>query len=349
MYSSFAIHDYSELHIFQDASMDFFAAICLHTSSRGPAIGGCRFIDYATKDDAIQDAVRLSKAMSYKSAISDLAHDGGKAVIMLPSKNYDRHLFLKKFAECVDSLRGKYITTIDSGTTQADMSVIKKYTPFVVGYLTETDADSNPSDSTALGVYTGIKAAVKLKYGLDSLKNLHVAIQGAGSVGYRLAKLLYADGVSLTVSDINCDYANQLANEFDAVVVSPTEIYKVKCDVFSPCALGRIINTDTISLFQTKIIAGAANDQLATEEMADALNKMNIMYIPDYLLNAGGLIHLALQMQGKNKSCIEDAVKKIGDRIYHLTGLAKEQGGSLFHIVQEAARDSISLKHTSHI
>jgi len=330
--------DYSELHIFQDKKIDFFAAICLHTKGRGPAIGGCRFINYTSKDDAIQDAIRLSNAMSYKSAISELAHDGGKAVIMLPKHEYDRALFLKKFAECVNSLSGKYITTVDSGTTQEDMTIIKNHTPYVIGYLTGTDADSNPSDSTALGVYTGIKAAVKLKYEKSSLQGLHIAIQGVGSVGYRLAKLLHADGVLLTVTDTDIEHAKRVAVELHANFVEPDNIYSVACDVFSPCALGRIINQNTISQFKAKIIAGAANDQLATEDMSDVLYNMGILYLPDYLLNAGGLIHLAMQMQDKNASFIENEVKKIGDRIYRMTATAKEFGISLFQVVQEAAR-----------
>lgn len=333
--------NYSELHIFQDQKIDFFAAICLHTNGRGPAIGGCRFIHYATKNDAIQDAIRLSNAMSYKSAISELAHDGGKAVMMLPKNHYDRALFLKKFAECVDSLRGKYIATVDSGTTQEDMTLIHNYTPHVIGYLSGTDLDSNPSDSTALGVYTGIKAAIKLTYEKNSLEGLHVAIQGVGSVGYRLAKLLHADGVLLTLTDTDKEHAKRIATELHANYVEPHQIYSIECDVFSPCALGRIINQDTSPQLKAKIIAGAANDQLANDVMSDVLNQKGILYLPDYLLNAGGLIHLAMQMQNKNLTFIENEVRKIGDRIYQMSIIAKESGQSLFNIVQEAARNLI--------
>ncbi len=341
MDSYFISQDYSELHIFQDKKNDFFAAICLHTHGKGPAIGGCRFIQYASQHDAIQDAIRLSNAMSYKSAISELAHDGGKAVIILPKNHFDRALFLKKFAECVDALRGKYITTVDSGTSQADMTIINQYTPYVIGYLTGTDADSNPSDSTALGVYTGIKAAVKLKYDKNSLEGLHIAIQGVGSVGYRLAKLLHADGALLTVTDTAKEHAKLVAAEFHANYVEPDHIYSIACDVFSPCALGRVINQDTIPQLKTNIIAGAANDQLVNDEMADVLNQKGILYLPDYLLNAGGLIHLALQMQGKNNISIENEVKKIGDRIYRMAATAKAGGLALFQVVQEAAKHMI--------
>lgn len=334
--------DYSELHIFQDKKMDFFAAICLHTHGRGPAIGGCRFIHYASQNDAIQDAIRLSYAMSFKSAVSELAHDGGKAVIMLPKNTFDRALILKKFAECVNALHGKYITTVDSGTTQEDMTIISQFTPYVIGQLTGTEADSNPSDSTALGVYTGMKAAAQLKFGKASLQGLHVAIQGVGSVGSRLARLLHADGVSLTLTDANQAHAKRIATELHANVVEPEEIYAVDCDIFSPCALGRILDENTISQLTAKIIAGAANDQLATEAIFDALNKKDILYLPDYLLNAGGLIHLALQMQGKTKLSIEDEVKKIGERISHLAIRANECGVSLFEMTQKTTINKIT-------
>lgn len=328
------MEDYTELHIFQDDKIDFFAVICLHSPRKKSAIGGCRFIEYSSKDAAIEDAIRLSSAMRSKAIISELPHDGGKAVIKMPTSNFNREVFLKKFAECVESLNGKYIATIDSGTTQNDMSIIKKHTSHVVGYLTGTDIDSNPSDSTALGVYNGMRAAVKIKYGVDSLKDMHVAIQGIGNVGSRLVRLLHKAGARITITDINYQSAMQLAEECKATFVSSDQIYRVKCDIFSPCALGRTINHETIKLLQTKIIAGAANNQLSTHEMIDELNKLDILYIPDYLLNAGGLIHLALQMQGKKISFIEETVKKIGDRILNFSHLAKLKNVSLFEVVK---------------
>lgn len=347
MLSSFTLDDFSELHIIQDKAIDFYAAICLHRNGRGPAIGGCRFMEYPSFDEAIHDAIRLSKAMSYKAAISDLLHDGGKAVIMQPKHIKSREVLLNRFAECVESLGGKYITTIDSGTSQIDMSIIKNKTPFVIGYTNGHDEDNNPSTSTALGVYKGIKSAVKLKYGHDSLKNLHVAIQGVGSVGYLLARLLHEEGVCITVSDLKEHFAERCAKEFNANIVEPANIYSVNCDVFSPCALGRIINENTVSKLKAKIVAGAANDQLVSENIVNVLESMEILYIPDYLINAGGLIHLSLQMEGKNKNAIENEVSRIADRIFYLAELAKSRKETLFHVTQSSAQTIMKSKDSA--
>ena len=327
--------DFSELHIAQDKAAEFYAVICLHQNGRGPALGGCRFIEYQSTNDAIQDAIRLSYAMSYKAAISELPHDGGKAVIVKPKQLKNRDLLLNRFAEFVDSLNGKYITTVDSGTNATDMAVIKNKTSHVIGYL--DNEENNPSNSTALGVFRGIQAAVKLKHGSESLNGLHVAIQGIGSVGYRLARLLKDQGVRLTICDARKEIAAHCAEEFDALWVNPDSIFDVKCDVFSPCALGRIINEQTIQKLQTNIIAGAANDQLSSENLADELHKKDILFIPDYMINAGGLIHLSLEMQNKNKNDIDVAVNRIGSRILKLAEQAKDQNKTLYHAAKYSA------------
>lgn len=335
MLFSSTLQNFSELHIAQDKSIDFYAVICLHRYGRGAALGGCRFIEYQSNDAAIQDAVRLSNAMSYKAAISELPHDGGKAVIMKPKQLKNRELILNRFAEFVDSLNGKYITTVDSGTNSTDMAVIKRNTSFVTGFL--ENEENNPSNSTALGVFKGIQSAVKLKYNSDSLNGLHVAIQGAGSVGYRLAKLLNASGVKLTLCDVRNDFAEMCANEFNATIVDPSHIYDIKCDVLAPCALGRVINPETLSRLNTKVIAGAANDQLISDEMAHELDKHDILYIPDYVINAGGLIHLSLELQNKTHKEIDDVVLRIGDRIMQLADQANDQKKTLYHVANSVA------------
>ncbi len=324
----------SELHIFQDKSLDFCAVISLKQYGRGPAIGGCRMLSYPTLDAAITDANRLAHAMSYKAAISQLPHDGGKAVIMRSTQHIDHAAILKRFSECVDSLNGRYITTIDSGTSQADMSIIKKYTPYVTGYLEEDLSDNNPSVSTALGIFKGIQAAVKLLDGRDNLAGLHVAIQGVGSVGYFLAKHLYLAGAKLTVCDIDPTRAQRCSEEFNATIVEPSAIYAVFCDVFAPCALGQIINPLTLSQFKTKIIAGAANDQLSSPEIAKQLSQRNILYVPDYLINAGGLIHLSLQQENKNHDIITEHVECIADRILNLAFTARQQQKTLYEMTE---------------
>lgn len=336
------LDEVSELHFFQDKKIHFSTVICLHRNGRGPAIGGCRFIEYPSFGDAIDDAVRLSRAMSFKAAISELPHDGGKAVIIKPKSAHDREVFLTRFAECVESLKGKYITTIDSGTSQSDMSFIKSKMDYVTGHQDDRLEEYNVSASTALGVFEGIKAAVKLKYGTLSLSGLHVAVQGAGNVGYRLIKLLAQEGAKITVADIKHQDAERCAREFNAKLTTPDEIYSIDCDIFSPCALGKIINSHTLSQFKSHIIAGAANDQLISDEFADKLHAKNILYVPDYLINAGGLIHLSLQIQGQDKVAIDNAVKKISDRIITLKAKADLMGQSLFKTTHLSAIEAMT-------
>lgn len=327
----------SELHIFQDNVLDFCAIICLQQYGRGPALGGCRMLSYASIDAAAQEATRLAKAMSYKAALSELPHDGGKAVIMCSAKNIDRHAVLKRFAECVNSLNGKYITTIDSGTSQADMSILKNHTAFVTGYLADDNTENNPSISTALGVFKGMQAAVKLTYGHDDLVGLPIAIQGVGNVGYHLAKLLYQAGAELTICDTQQSRAAQCAEECAATVVAPSAIYAVPCAIFSPCALGQTLNPVTLPQLKAKIIAGAANDQLSSPDQAKALAERDILYIPDYVINAGGLIHLSLQQQNKNEQYITQEVARIAQRIVTLAEQAASQQKTLFVMAERMA------------
>jgi len=327
------------LYTFQDKDLDFFAAICLQNDGRGFSIGGCRFIEYPSHDAVIQEAIQLSKAMSYKSAISGLSHNGGKAVIKKSksNKNIDRKLVLKKFAECVHSLEGHYITTVDSGTDQSDMSIIKNYTPFVTGFL-ENTIENDPAIFTALGVFSGIQAAVKIIFGYEKLVGLHIAIQGVGHAGYQLAKLLYAAGARLTICDTDPIAITRCVKEFNAAVVAPSEIYTIHCDVFAPCALGQILNTNTISLLNTRIIAGAANNQLVSTVLAESIADRKILYIPDYLINAGGLIYLSLRQENKTNDFIIDAIKKIAGRIFLFNQQAEREEKTLLSIVDANAK-----------
>lgn len=326
----------SELHFFQDKALDFYAIICLQKNGRGPALGGCRMMAYSSLDAAMQEAMRLAKAMSHKAILSGLPHDGGKAVIIQSDKPQDRAKVLKKFAECVHSLGGKYITTIDSGTSQADMSLIKNHTPYVTGCFDEEE-ENNPSYYTALGVFEGIKAAVKIIHHHENLAGMHVALQGVGNVGYLLAKFLHAAGASLTVCDIDQRLVQRCVAEFNANVATPSAIYNVDCDIFAPCALGQILNPHTVPQLKAYIIAGAANDQLQSCSIADALAARNILYIPDYVINAGGLIHLSLQRDNKPKTVIRQDVMRIHERILHLAEQARVQNKTLFAVAEAVA------------
>ena len=303
--------EFSELHCFRDPELNFFAVICLHNRGFDSAIGGTRFITYPSEAHATEDALRLSRAMALKAEASELALNGGKAVILKPAGEFDRAAIFKRFAECVDSLNGRYVTTIDSGTFTEDMAYIKSYTSHVVGY----DVNNlHPSASTALGVLKGIQASIKYRYGRDDLNGVHVAIQGVGSVGSRLAKLLHLQGAKLTLCDSDITRARDLAGTLQAEVVPAEAIYEVACDVFSPCGLGRVINPETIAQLKTQLIAGAANNQLSSPDIQKTLTEKNILYIPDHIINAGGLIHLAFESQNHSEK-IADAVEKIYERV----------------------------------
>jgi leucine dehydrogenase len=304
--------DFGEVHIKFDPATGLRAIIAIHNLKRGPAIGGCRLVPYASSDDALKDALRLASMMSYKAAINNLAHGGAKSVIMMPRVIKDREAYFAAFAKFVHELGGRYITAMDSGTTSADMDIIAKYTPYVT-CNTLSGNSGDPSPSTAFGVKRGIEAAVKFKLGKDSLKDIHVTIQGVGHVGYYLAKELHECGARLTVCDINQAVLDRCVREFGATPTSPESIYDVKADIFAPCALGAVLNAETIKRLQVKIVAGSANNQLAHQQHTVALHERDILYVPDFVINAGGLIQVAVIYDHGDA---KEANKQISD-IYH--------------------------------
>ena len=291
---------YGEVHLKNDFETGLQAIVAVHNLKLGPAIGGCRFIEYPCSDTAIQDALRLARGMTYKAAISHLPHGGGKAVIIRPP-DFDpsrRTELFEAYGQFVDSLGGRYITCEDSGTSVDDMNAIKTHTDHVLGYSPEAGSSGDPSPFTAFGVRRGIEAAAKFRWDRDDLQGLHVAIQGVGSVGYFLARELHQMGVRLTVTDINSDAVDRCVQEFDAHPVTIEEIYAVDCDIFAPCALGGAINDHSLPLLQCEIVAGAANNQLTKPRHGQALLEKGILYAPDYAINAGGLINVAQEFVG---------------------------------------------------
>lgn len=283
-------HGFGELHLKVDPKSGMKAIIAIHNTNLGPALGGCRFIPYKDTQTALLDAMRLARGMSYKSALAQLPLGGGKSVIIQPPGVYDRTSYLREFATFVHSLNGRYITALDSGTQLVDMDIISEYTPFVAS---SSKHHSDPSPATAKGVFHGIEAAVLFKLGKNSLEGLHFAIQGLGHVGSLLAQQLHDAGASLSVADISPNNVLQVVKAYGAKSVDPQHIHKVPCDVFVPCALGAIVNDQTINEFQTSIIAGAANNQLAHTHHGLALHEKGILYAPDYVINAGGVIFAA--------------------------------------------------------
>ncbi|MCG8671269.1 MAG: amino acid dehydrogenase [Pseudomonadales bacterium] len=293
----------SELHFKSDESSQLKSIIAIHNTKLGPALGGCRCIEYDCEESAVNDVIRLAKGMSYKAALAGVPQGGGKAVIMKPRKIEDRVALYQSFGRFVDELGGRYITAVDSGTNLNDMDQVSKVTHHVSGSHQD---GLDPSPITALGVFAGIKSAVKHKLGYEDLNGVHVAIQGIGNVGGSLADLLYQAGARLTLTDIDTEKLDACSKKLNAAQVQPEDIYNVSCDVFAPCGLGAVINDETINQLQCAIVAGSANNQLASNEHGNILHRKDILYAPDYVINAGGLINVSLGIIGVEEAIIRN-------------------------------------------
>ena len=316
-------YDYGAVHLRRDRATGLQAIVAIHDKRLGPALGGCRFISYPTEEAALIDALRLARGMTYKAALAGIAHGGGKSVIILPQRQFDRAALFRAFGRFIEDLGGQYITAEDSGTGLADMEVIRSVTKHVTGVDMSHGGSGDPSPFTALGVRRGIEACVKFSMGKDNLKGIHVAVQGVGHVGYHLCKELHAQGASLTVADIDPLKAERAVREFGAKSVSLDAIYGVECDVFAPCALGSALNNDTIPKLKCKIVAGAANNQLAVPENGNDLLMRGILYAPDYAINAGGLVNVAQEVIGYNADVSRTRTMKIYDTIFEIADRAK--------------------------
>ena len=281
----------------QDKETGLNAYLAVHNTNLGPALGGCRMVRYASDADAIRDALRLSRGMTYKNALAGLPLGGGKSVIIGNPFTEKTEALLEAMGCAVESLGGIYITAEDSGTSEKDMAVIARQTSYVLGMPdAKTGIGGNPSPSTALGVFSGIKACARHRYGSEDLSDLIVSVQGVGAVGISLCHMLNDAGAKLVVTDVRPELVAQVQKEIKGVrAVAPSEIFSVEADIFSPCALGAQINDETIPQLKVEIIAGAANNQLAEARHAEALAKRDILYAPDYAINAGGVIAVAYE------------------------------------------------------
>ncbi|SCA55229.1 Leucine dehydrogenase [Candidatus Terasakiella magnetica] len=282
--------------------------IAIHNTKRGPALGGSRFWNYENEQDAITDVLRLSKGMTYKAAVAGLDLGGGKSVIIGDAKKIKTPDLMRAFGRVIESLNGKYITAEDVGTTVEDMDHIREVTRHVRGKST---GSGNPSPLTALGTFLGIKAAVKHHLKTDELTGLRISVQGVGNVGYYLCQYLHEAGAKLIVSDINEKALKRVEEEFSAQRVSLEEIYSQEVDVYAPCALGATVNDQTIDQFNTSIIAGSANNQLAEDRHGQALLDKGILYAPDYVINAGGLINVAHETDDYDLGVVKDKIDNI--------------------------------------
>ncbi len=300
------------VHMFHDRTSGMAAIIAVHSTTLGPAAGGTRFWHYADSNDAITDALRLSRGMSYKNAMAGLPAGGGKAVILADANRTKTPDMLAAFARTVDSLGGRYITAQDVGMSEADMVALSQVTPHVAGL---PGLGGDPGPSTARGVYLGVKAAVRRALGRDDVRDVHIAIQGVGSVGGRLARLLAADGARLTLADVDGARAAALAGELGADTVSAEAIMLVEADVLSPCALGAILTPESIAALRVAAVAGGANNQLATEAQGADLAARGILYAPDYVINAGGIINVLRHMGQGGDAEVDARIAGIPDRL----------------------------------
>ena len=301
------------------------AIIALHSTALGPACGGTRVYPYSTSNDALTDVLRLSRGMSYKNAIADLPLGGGKAVFIGNPATDKTEARLLAYADAVNTLGGSYITAMDVGMTQRDMPVIARGTKCVAGFDQPGKSGGDSGPMTALGVFLGLKAAVKHRLGTDSLKGLTVAIQGVGKVGMKVARQLHAEGAKLIVSDVQRELLDQAVAEFGATVFDGDEIVAAECDVFSPNALGGVLNRNTVRRLKARVVAGAANNQLSRDSDGVELLARGILYAPDYVINGGGVICVAGQIFDWGNAEIERRVRGIADRLVQIFNRADQE------------------------
>lgn len=332
-------HEFGDLHFKVCPKTGMKAMVVIHNTKRGPALGGCRFIEYPDLEAAIHDAMRLARGMSYKAALANLPLGGGKSVIIKPKGPFDREAYMHSFGQFIQDLNGRYITALDSGTVLADMDLIAMHTPYVASL---SKYDGNPSPFTAKGVVRGIQAAVAFQLQKDSLKGLHIAIQGLGQVGYHVAKYLHEMGAILTVADVSEEAVQKAHAEFGARVVATQDIHKVACDVFSPCALGAIINDLSITQLQTTIIAGAANNQLAHSYHGKMLQEKGILFAVDYVINAGGLIFAAAKYLHSHENEVNEKINQIYDSLTEIFIKAKASNTPTNEIADTLAKQKLA-------
>lgn len=341
------IDDFEQVIEVKDTASGLHAIIAIHNTRLGPALGGIRAYPYTTFQHALTDVLRLSKGMTYKSALAQTGTGGGKSVIILdPSCKKSEDLLLA-FASAVNYFQGQYICAEDVGMSIHDLEVVGRGTKYAVG-LPSPQSSGDPSPFTAFGGFLGIKATCKQLWGSESLRGRTIAIQGLGSVGMKLAQSLFWEGASLVVADVNPLAAQKAAREFGAQVVSPEDILKVECEILAPCALGGIINSETIPYLKCEAIAGLANNQLLTDEDGVRLTERGILYAPDFIINGGGLINVCQELKPEGY-CSQEARDGL-NRIYHLLldvyQHAEENDLPTHHVAMQIADKQLLIGHS---
>jgi leucine dehydrogenase len=326
VFGQLSFDDHEQVVFCNDKDTGLKAIIGIHNTVLGPALGGTRMWNYANEWEALNDVLRLSRGMSFKSSISGLNLGGGKAVIIGDAKTLKTPELMRKFGEYVHSLSGKYITAEDVGMETKDMDTVREVTPYVTGISEEKGGSGNPSPVTAYGVFMGLKAATKYRFGSDNLEGKKVLVQGIGHVGEVLVQHLTESGAVVTIADINEERLNQVGSKFGAKIFTGADLYSADVDIYAPCALGATINDDTIHKIKAKVIAGAANNQLANEVVHGALLKeKGILYAPDFLINAGGVINVYSELANLTRAQVMEKTENIYNTSMEIFKFAEQQ------------------------
>ncbi len=338
--------NHEQVEFFSDKATGLKAIIAIHNTNLGPSLGGCRMWPYANSAEALHDVLRLSKGMTYKAAMANLPQGGGKAVIIGSPRTDKSAELMACMGKFVDQMNGRYITAEDSGISVSDIHEMAKNTQHVSGLNAKYNidggqADGNPAPSTAYGVFVGLKESVKYKLRTD-LRGVRVAIQGVGHVGYRLAKHLHDEGAELFVTDLYQDNVDRVVSEFGATAVSPEQLFDLQVEVYSPCAMGSTINQHSIDKISAKVIAGAANNQLENNSFGQILKDKGVLYAPDYVLNAGGIIDIYHQRISSNAQAMRSHIENIGSSLKEIYQRADEVGCSTNEIADKIAEEKFA-------
>jgi leucine dehydrogenase len=332
-------HGHEQLSLWSEPETGYRGVVAIHNTILGPALGGTRMWAYENDLEALIDVLRLSRGMTYKAAVAGLNLGGGKSVIVADPNVKDRADIFRAHGRHVQSMCGRYITAEDVGTSPSDMEFVREETEYVVGLAGRS---GDPSPVTALGVYRGMQACAKTRWGSDSLSGKTVTVQGVGHVGYHLCKHMHDEGALLVVTDIEDDRIKRVVDEFGATAVGADEIYGVEADIFAPCALGAIINDDTLQVLKVEIVAGAANNVLDEERHGDVLHERGILYAPDYAVNAGGLINVNAEVEGWDLERSHRKASEIYDTILKIVQIADDQGIPTYRAADRLAEDRIA-------
>lgn len=345
VFGQLSFDDHEQIVFCNDKDTGLKAIIGIHNTVLGPALGGTRMWNYNNEWEALNDVLRLSRGMTFKSAITGLNLGGGKAVIIGDAKTQKTPELMRRFGEFVHSLSGKYITAEDVGMTTEDMDIVREVTPYVTGISESKGGAGNPSPITAYGVFMGMKAAAKFKYGSDVLEDKSVYVQGIGHVGEALVEHLVNEGAKVTIADINQERLEEIRSKYDVTIYGGNDIYSEPMDIYAPCALGATINDDTIDRIQADIIAGAANNQLAEENKhGKILHERGIIYAPDFLINAGGIINVYAELENYDRQEIMRKTENIYNTTLEILDNAKVNNITTHTAALNIARERIETR-----